>query len=94
MVKKRVLSDKSIYDIYILIGNYASKEQAEAVASDLSHLKRLSFTPVRFRGKNLFRIRLGAIETQEKAETLLGRILSRGYNTAKIKRYKRLKIKL
>ncbi len=93
---KRVVSDKKNYDIYIHVGNYPSKKKAEAVISDLSHLKKgLAYKTIKLMGKELFKVQFRGFKTMEKAEIILGRILSRGHNTAQIKKHinKNLKIK-
>ena len=93
---KRVVSDKKKYDIYIHVGNYPSKKKAEAVISDLSHLKKgLAYKIIKLMGKELFRVQFGGFKTMENAEITLGRVLSRGHNTAQIKKHmnKNLKTK-
>lgn len=71
-------------DLYIQIGAYADRTNAEKVARDIGHIGKILIEAVMVHGQNLFRVRLGPEKSSTKIDSLLGRILARGHNTARI----------
>lgn len=71
-------------NIYVQIGAYSDKNNAEKIVDAVDHISDTKIDRVDINGQNLYRVRIGPHPTVELAEIILGRILSLGHNTARI----------
>jgi len=71
-------------DLYIQVGAFADRSNAEKVVEDIRHLGDILIQAVVVQGQDLFRVRMGPEKSASKVDNLLGRILARGHNTARI----------
>jgi len=70
--------------IYVQIGAFANKKNAEKVYDSILHFSNTEIDKVDINGQNLYRVRIGPHSTVALADIILGRILSLGHNTARI----------
>ncbi|WP_321391195.1 septal ring lytic transglycosylase RlpA family protein [Emcibacter sp.] len=70
--------------IYVQIGAFADKLRAQMVADDIRHVGRTLLELVDINGQRLYRVRIGPLQSQKRADETLGRALAWGHNTARI----------
>ncbi|MDB5405176.1 MAG: septal ring lytic transglycosylase RlpA family protein [Rhodospirillales bacterium] len=70
--------------IYIQAGAFTRSDNAQRAKSRLDPLGTVRITGVRSQGIELFRVRLGPIQTVDEADRLLGRVVDSGLTDARI----------
>jgi rare lipoprotein A len=70
--------------IYIQAGAFTRQDNAQRAKSKLDPLGSVRVTGVRSQGLDLFRVRLGPIETVDEADRLLARVVDGGLTDARI----------
>lgn len=70
--------------VYIQVGAFGEKGRAETIVAAIEHIGTTALELVTVNGRNLFRVRMGPVKNRTEADVLLGRLLARGHNTARI----------
>jgi rare lipoprotein A len=70
--------------IFIQAGAFALAENAAKLRARLSYIGPSSITNVFIRGQEMFRVRMGPMDSVKAADRILGRILANGVNNARI----------
>jgi rare lipoprotein A len=70
--------------IYIQAGAFAMRDNAQRVRSRIARLGSVLVTPAAINGVELYRVRLGPVESAAQAERLLAQVVSSGYPGARI----------
>ncbi|MGC6536493.1 MAG: septal ring lytic transglycosylase RlpA family protein [Candidatus Puniceispirillaceae bacterium] len=71
-------------EIWVQIGAFHSKQNAEAVLARVSEFGQGQVTPTLRNGQTLYRSRLGPVQQVELADKLLADVLKMGFNGARI----------
>lgn len=71
-------------NIYIQIGAYAHKENAQRVVQKLSHIGDSKIAPIRSGDRTLYRVRLGPLDDTAEAKAVLQKIVESGHSDARV----------
>jgi peptidoglycan lytic transglycosylase len=69
---------------YVQAGAFASQANAEALKIQLSDLGPVQIQPITVNGTELFRVRVGPVDTPQAANSLLQQVSGRGHRSARV----------
>jgi rare lipoprotein A len=70
--------------IFVQAGAFAVLANAERMRDQFSGQAPVTIEPVTVRGRQLYRVKLGPVESVQKADLLLERVIAAGNNTARV----------
>lgn len=70
--------------IYVQAGAFAVRDNADRLKDKLQSIAPVRIDPINVRGKTLYRVKLGPIDSVSKADAVLARVIALGNDTARV----------
>lgn len=80
----RAVASSGANQIFVQAGAFAQIENADKLSRDLARFGATRVSPVTVSGRELYRVRIGPIQTVDQADATLERVVQAGYREARL----------